>query len=295
MTWVSQVSWSPETLLCTSALRRLKKPFIASHLLHPSWLHTGGVSSFPSFLNRFFPEVLAGKGKNAYCTYNSQKLQIFTSSYFLAGTAFCCCSSSTVIISSMQPVIVSQYCSLQLCMRVGCRVLHIMLQSQTDCASLLFIALLRRTLNIFQIDENNVNCRRCCWSGLPSAECTPGPEVVHGHCWLLVHYRRCHQLCSSRSGHVVPWTYSPWIWSRIRQPVGKHLPAINYISNQSLDCFCLPSDQCPGISDADSVLCVCLLSFLHCALQAVLTLNTQHSILGAVMQIIKQGIVCSAS
>lgn len=46
---------------------------------------TGGVSSFPSFLNRFFPEVLAGKGKNAYCTYNSQKLQIFTSSYFLAG------------------------------------------------------------------------------------------------------------------------------------------------------------------------------------------------------------------
>ena len=45
----------------------------------------GGVSSFPSFLNKFFPEVLGGKGSNAYCTYNSQKLQIFTSSYFLAG------------------------------------------------------------------------------------------------------------------------------------------------------------------------------------------------------------------
>ena len=82
-----------------------QKIFIASLFLHPSLLYTGGVSSFPSFLNRFFPEVLAGKGKNAYCTYNSQKLQIFTSSYFLAGTAFCCCSSIMVMT---QPV--SQLC-----------------------------------------------------------------------------------------------------------------------------------------------------------------------------------------
>ena len=48
----------------------------------------GGVSSFPVFLEKFFPEVLGGKGSNAYCTYNSQKLQMFTSCYFLAGK-FC--------------------------------------------------------------------------------------------------------------------------------------------------------------------------------------------------------------
>lgn len=45
----------------------------------------GGVSSFPDFINKFFPEILGQKGSNAYCTYNSQKLQMFTSSYFLAG------------------------------------------------------------------------------------------------------------------------------------------------------------------------------------------------------------------
>lgn len=56
----------------------------------------GGVSSFPSFLNRFFPEVLGGKSSNAYCTYNSQKLQMFTSCYFLAGklTDICCATTS---------------------------------------------------------------------------------------------------------------------------------------------------------------------------------------------------------
>lgn len=43
------------------------------------------MSSFPVFLDDFFPEVLGGKSSNAYCTYNSQKLQMFTSSYFLAG------------------------------------------------------------------------------------------------------------------------------------------------------------------------------------------------------------------
>lgn len=105
-TWVSQVSLPLGWLLCTSALCRLRRIFIASLVLHPSLLSTGGVSSFPSFLNRFFPEVLAGKGKNAYCTYNSQKLQIFTSSYFLAGTAFCCCCSSFMVM--IRPV--SQLC-----------------------------------------------------------------------------------------------------------------------------------------------------------------------------------------
>lgn len=58
----------------------------------------GGVSSFPTFLDRFFPEVLAGKSKNAYCTYNSQKLQMFTSSYFLAGKMLLCMSSDVASI-----------------------------------------------------------------------------------------------------------------------------------------------------------------------------------------------------
>jgi hypothetical protein len=204
--------------------------FSASHISHPSFLYTGGVSSFPSFLNRFFPEVLAGKGKNAYCTYNSQKLQIFTSSYFLAGTAFCCCSSSVVM---MRPGFVLRYCSLQLCMRSGCWFPHIMLfQLQTDCASLRFAAYcLGRPKNVPNPEKTTIHCRCCCWSDLPSAECTPGPEMVHGHCWILVHHWCYHQLCSSRPGHVVPWTYSPWIWSGICQPVGKPLPVISCISS----------------------------------------------------------------
>lgn len=58
----------------------------------------GGVSSFPSFISKFFPEVEGRSGSNAYCTYNSQKLQMFTSSYFLAGEFAHC--SFTVLLSS---------------------------------------------------------------------------------------------------------------------------------------------------------------------------------------------------
>ncbi|GAB4823413.1 hypothetical protein N2152v2_010459 [Parachlorella kessleri] len=50
---------------------------------------TGGVESFPEFQQKFFPEVYeanqAATDNDPYCKYDSQKLQIFTSSLFLAG------------------------------------------------------------------------------------------------------------------------------------------------------------------------------------------------------------------
>lgn len=51
---------------------------------------TGGVTAMPSFLSKFFPSVLraeeAGVGANsAYCKYDNQMLQLFTSSLFIAG------------------------------------------------------------------------------------------------------------------------------------------------------------------------------------------------------------------
>ena len=52
---------------------------------------TGGVTSMPNFLARFFPHVAAqsaahasNASSNAYCTYTDANLQLFTSSLFLA-------------------------------------------------------------------------------------------------------------------------------------------------------------------------------------------------------------------
>ena len=73
---------------------------------------TGGVESFPEFLNLFFPEVAAQKaastGVNPYCSYDSQKLSAFTSVLFLAGTlSYISALSSRVIaivlIASVSP------------------------------------------------------------------------------------------------------------------------------------------------------------------------------------------------
>ena len=54
---------------------------------------TGGVESFPEFLDKFFPEVAAQKaassGVNPYCSYDSQKLSAFTSVLFLSGKFIC--------------------------------------------------------------------------------------------------------------------------------------------------------------------------------------------------------------
>lgn len=52
---------------------------------------TGGVEAFEEFQQKFFPDVYRAKhlepqGEvDPYCTYNDQKLQVFTSSLFLAG------------------------------------------------------------------------------------------------------------------------------------------------------------------------------------------------------------------
>ncbi|KAK9919065.1 hypothetical protein WJX75_009114 [Coccomyxa subellipsoidea] len=51
---------------------------------------TGGVTSMGPFLQKFFPDVYAhvqshDEGNNAYCKYNNQGLQLFTSCLFIAG------------------------------------------------------------------------------------------------------------------------------------------------------------------------------------------------------------------
>lgn len=51
-------------------------------------MNAGGVTSMPSFLERFFPEVYKriqehGVDSN-YCKYDNQSLQLFTSSLYLA-------------------------------------------------------------------------------------------------------------------------------------------------------------------------------------------------------------------
>ena len=50
---------------------------------------TGGVTSDPNFLQIFFPAIAeqmdANTSENAYCSFNSQTLSLFTSSFFLAG------------------------------------------------------------------------------------------------------------------------------------------------------------------------------------------------------------------
>ena len=50
---------------------------------------TGGVTSMPAFLQKFFPDVYhhtqnPGHGDSAYCKYNNQGLQLFTSCLFIA-------------------------------------------------------------------------------------------------------------------------------------------------------------------------------------------------------------------
>ena len=49
---------------------------------------TGGVTSFPEFEKKFFPEVIGQHGGGqgvTYCQYDNQALQLFTSSLYLAG------------------------------------------------------------------------------------------------------------------------------------------------------------------------------------------------------------------
>ena len=77
---------------------------------------TGGVESFPEFLNLFFPEVAAQKaastGVNPYCSYDSQKLSAFTSVLFLAGTLSCLCgtiskAAASVFVAAVPNMLVS--------------------------------------------------------------------------------------------------------------------------------------------------------------------------------------------
>jgi len=56
---------------------------------------TGGVTGMPTFLNLFFPSVAEAQNSanrqahSAYCTFDDAKLQLWTSSMFLAGAFIC--------------------------------------------------------------------------------------------------------------------------------------------------------------------------------------------------------------
>lgn len=59
----------------------------------------GGVTSMDGFLDKFFPSIQARSAlvptvHNLYCQYNSQTLQLMTSSLFIAG-AVCELSGTT--------------------------------------------------------------------------------------------------------------------------------------------------------------------------------------------------------
>ena len=59
----------------------------------------GGVTSMDGFLDKFFPSIKAREAEvptvhNLYCQYNSQTLQLMTSSLFIAG-AVCELSGTT--------------------------------------------------------------------------------------------------------------------------------------------------------------------------------------------------------
>ena len=46
------------------------------------------MTAMPDFLEKFFPDVLAAqqnKSNDPYCSFDSQKLQAFTSTLFLSG------------------------------------------------------------------------------------------------------------------------------------------------------------------------------------------------------------------
>ena len=68
----------------------------------------GGVTSMDGFLDKFFPSVKAREAEtptvnNLYCTYNSETLQLMTSSLFIAG-AICELSGTTGNRSFCTPI-----------------------------------------------------------------------------------------------------------------------------------------------------------------------------------------------
>ena len=66
---------------------------INSALSNLTYYHTHFISTVPSFLDKFFPDIYSAaeaeseEQTNAYCAYDSQLLSLFTSSFFLAGMA----------------------------------------------------------------------------------------------------------------------------------------------------------------------------------------------------------------
>lgn len=212
------------------------------------------MSSFPVFLNDFFPEVLGGKSSNAYCTYNSQKLQMFTSSYFLAGMSHSMTDApcgdwalglvtfySWHLYHRWQRVFLTvlHHDLVAYIARKGAGNLHndgriSLRHSLGHLEYLLFNMLYCDMICILQVIMQRVYhtadwrtqlsllcCRCCCRVGVSLVECTTWTQMVHGHCWSLVFHWCCHQCRSSGPGHAVPWPNLPWFWCWFCQPVGR--------------------------------------------------------------------------
>ena len=79
---------------------------------------TGGVTSFPEFEKKFFPEVTGQDGGGqgvAYCQYDNQALQLFTSSLYLAGIFSTLVGGYTSRCSPQRWILLSLCDALTLC------------------------------------------------------------------------------------------------------------------------------------------------------------------------------------
>lgn len=84
-----QIQQSNYRLFRINKLQFIRKFFVWYTFELLEFYGVGGVTSMPSFLEKFFPDVYRKEvqnvgGTNQYCKFNSPKLTLFTSSLYLA-------------------------------------------------------------------------------------------------------------------------------------------------------------------------------------------------------------------
>ena len=203
----------------------------------------GGVSSFPVFLDDFFPEVLGGRSSNAYCTYNSQKLQnvyILLLSGWYAQFALHRAVTRLHVMYFLQlariPQMAEDLTALQHdpdsfdCIELLAKVFKtysciILCQPGTPVIQRAICILRRMRQHVYSKADWKTQlrllCFRCCCRvGVSLVECKTWTQMVYGYCWSLVFHWCCHQCRNSGPGHAVPWPYLSWFWCWLCQPVG---------------------------------------------------------------------------